>query len=717
MKRHLLIMCAVLLFFNGQAFGQERVISGKVTSAEDNSTAPGVNISVKGTSTGTSTDAEGNYRISVPGNDAILVFSFVGFKPVEVAVGNRSTIDLQMEVNTTELTEAVVIGYGTQLKQDLTGNVAKVRGEDIQNIPVTTFEQAVQGRAAGVLITSQNGKLGQGINIRIRGSSSISANNEPLYVVDGMIITTDNLSSNGAATNPLADINPNDIQSLEILKDASAAALYGSRGANGVVLITTKRGKAGKTNFSANLQFGSSKPTRHRKFLNSGQYVELMLESALNNDNANGLNLNDPDDYDLSDTKFMTEFMDYLQGDTDWRSLETNTNWEKQAYQKANLKAFDFSASGGNDKTQFALGIGYSDQDGILIGNAFKRLSGRLNLDHKATEKLSFGLNAMLSNSINDRLAADNAFATPLQMAAQAPITPVRDKEGHLYSNSDYIDGVGYSAMSYYPATMELENSKFVVNTFRNLISLNAAYKITDDLRILGEYGLDLLTQNDDRYQNEYTDTGLGIGGYGQSRWTKAFNYTGRLMLNWDKILGSHNISLTAGTEYQEKTISVTDAQAQGFPLKELAKLVSASEPVITFSNFQQENFVSVFARANYKFNNRYLLSVSGRVDGSSKFGPDSKYGFFPAASAGWILSEEGFLSESSAISFLKLRASYGVTGNAGIPNYSYLAQYSGVAYGGDPGLAPSQTPNPELQWEKQTSLTLDLILDFSTTA
>jgi TonB-linked SusC/RagA family outer membrane protein len=712
MKRHLLVVCVMLLFFSGQVLGQERVVSGKVTSQDDGSPIPGVNVLLKGTSTGAASDADGNYSISVTGDNAVLVFSFIGYQTAEVSVGNRSVVDVQIATDVTQLTEVVVVGYGTQLKQDLTGNIAKVSGEAIQNIPVTSFEQAIQGRAAGVLMTSQNGKLGQAINIRIRGSSSISASNEPLYVVDGMIITADNLSSNGAATSPLADLNPNDIESLQILKDASAAAIYGSRGANGVVVITTKRGKAGKTNFSANLQFGTSEPTRQRDFLNSAQYIELMSESAYNNDLADGFDpINNPGDYPGSWLEYWEDTMDFLQGDTEWRNLETNTNWEEEAYQKASLKSFDLTASGGNDKTTFAASLGYIDQDGILIGNAFKRISGRLNLDHKASDKLSLGFNLNVVNTINNRLAADNAFSTPLQLVAQAPITPVRDKDGNLYSNANYIPGVGYNAMLYYPATMELENSTFVTNGWRNLVGTTATYKITNDLRVIGEYNFDLLTQNDDRYQNEYTDTGIGIGGYGQSRWTKVFNYTGRAMFVYDKSFGEHELSVTAGTEFQEKIIDITDAQGQGFPLKELTKLTSAGEPVVAFSSRQEETFLSFFARANYKLKNRYLLSVSGRADASSKFGPDNKYGFFPAASAGWILTEEGFLSGVTPISFLKFRASYGFTGNSGIPVYPYQATYAGIAYGGESGLGPNQTPNPELRWEKTAQL--DIGFDF----
>lgn len=444
------------------AIAQERVVTGRVTSQEDGAPIPGVNVVVKGTSVGTATDVNGNYSIRVSSDETILTFSFIGYVNAEVSVGSRSVVDVQLTSDITQLSEVVVTGYGTQIKQDLTGNIAKVSGNAIQNVPVTTFEQALQGRAAGVLVTSQNGKLGQGMNIRIRGSSSISASNEPLYVVDGMIVNADNFSSNESATNALADINFNDIESIEILKDASASALYGSRGANGVVLITTKRGKAGKTNFTANFQYGSSKPTRNRDFLNSEQYVELMRESAYNNDLADGFDpINNPADYPGSWLEFWEGYMDYLGGDTDWRTLETDTDWEKEAYQKANITSFDLTASGGNEKTTFAFSGGYTNQDGILIGNSFKRVSGRLNLDHKATDKLSFQANIAISKSMNNRLSSDNAFSTPLQLVAQAPITPVRDKQGNLFD-----DAINPS-MSYYPATVELENSNFLVSVFK----------------------------------------------------------------------------------------------------------------------------------------------------------------------------------------------------------------------------------------------------------
>ncbi|NBW36738.1 MAG: SusC/RagA family TonB-linked outer membrane protein [Cytophagia bacterium] len=591
----------------------------------------------------------GNYKLSVPaGGSPSLVFSFIGLNTTEIAIGERSIVDVSLGLDVTQLNEVVVVGYGTQLKQDLTGNIAKVNGEAIQNLSVTTFEQAMQGRAAGVLVTQQNGKLGQGLNIRIRGSSSISAGNEPLYVVDGMIINNDNLSGTDAATNALADLNSNDIASLEILKDAAASAIYGARAANGVVLITTKRGKAGKTNFTANYQFGSSQPTRHREFLNSAQYVELMRESAYNNDLRSGYDpINNPADYPDSWLEFWEGYMDYLGGHTDWRTLETNTDWEKEAYQKANFNSLDFTASGGTDKTTFYFGGGLTDQDGILIGNSFRRISGRLNLDHKATDKLSFGMNVNIANTINNRVTDDNEFSTPLQLVAQAPITPVRDAEGRLYDNSLN------PSMSYYPATVELENAEFTTRVFRNIVATNATYKISKDLRLVGEYGFDLLTQNESRYQNEFTEVGRAVGGYGRSRWTQVFNSTARALLILDKNIAKHSISATFGTELLEKRIDFQDAQGQGFPIPNMKKLTSAATPVSLAGTLNEESYTSFYTRANYK----------------------------------------------------------GLTGNASIPDYRYLQLYNGIGYGGTPGLQPGQLENNDLRWEKTAQL--DIGFDF----
>lgn len=706
MKR-IFLFCLLLLMISGPLWAQTRTVTGKVTSAEDGVGLPGVNVRLVNTGTGVVTDFDGNYRIEVPSGDASLRFTYVGFVEETIAVGNQSTIDVELYPDLKELSEVVVVGYGTQLKQDITGNIAKVGGEEIQNVPVPSVEQAIQGRAAGVQVTSLNGKVGQGISIRVRGSASITAGNEPLYVIDGVPVTSQNQSAIDSPTNPLADINFNDIESIEILKDASSAAIYGSRASNGVVLITTKKGKAGETKFNLNYQTGFSKPTGKREWLNAEEYIALYREAAYNNDLAEGYDpVNNPGDYPGSWLEYIEETFDFLAGDTDWRNLENDTDWQDQAFQDAGIQIFDISASGGSDKTQFYASGGYSDQEGILIGNRFERMSGRLNLNHELSSRFDLGLNVGISKTNNYRVTDDNEFATPMQLVAQSPLTPVRDKEGNLY------DDALNTAMFYYPATVERENSKFLTTVYRNLANASLSYDLTDNVKLVGEYGFDLLTQNEERYQNAFTQTGRSVNGYGQSRWVRIFNYTTRALANYNTTFNDlHNLEITGGIEFQKSTRDQTNAEKQTYAVVDLNRLSTAAVTVSGSGTLNEFSFLSYVARANYKFNNRYLFGLSGRIDGSSRFGENNRYGFFPAVSAGWILSEESFLNNANSLSFLKLRASYGLTGNAEIPNYSSYGLYSPEAYAENGALVPFQLYNPDLTWE--TTAQLDIGLDF----
>ena len=719
--RKILQFSLVLLFAVSTAIAQDRTVSGKVTGADDGAGIPGVNVLVKGTANGAITDIDGNYKIVVPTGDVTLVFSFVGYESSEVSVGSRSVIDIALSTDVQQLSEVVVTGYGTSIKQDLTGNIASVKSEDIEMQPVTTVEQAIQGRTAGVLITAQNGKLGQGLDIRVRGASSISASNQPLYVIDGVPITSASQSRTGAATNPLADLNFNDVESIEVLKDASAAAIYGSRGANGVVLITTKRGKTGKTKFDANLQYGVSSPTRKREWINADEYVELYMESALNNDQADGffpgidITNYDPNsietnpDYPGSWVEFMIDYMDFMDGDYVGNAslsdvVRTNTDWQEEAFQDGSFTSFDLSASGGNDNTTYYLSGGYLGQDGILIGNTFDRISGRLNLDHKISNKIGVGVNVNISNTINNRVSDDNAFSTPIQLVAQSPLTPVSNANGLLDNNLN-------PGAIYYPATVERENASFVTTVWRNFSNVYAYWDITDDLQFRAEYGYDLLNQDEQRYQNSKTQGGASVGGYGSSRYVQILNQTTKAYFSYNKnINDAHDISAVLGMEYQTNERKQTNAEAQGFPVDELKTLASAAEPIVSSSTLNEYNFVGYFARVNYKFKNRYLLGFTGRFDGSSRFGANNRYGFFPSVAAGWIISEEAFVGGGETLSFLKLRASWGIVGNASIPNYETFGTYAATSYNTGSGLLPEQIPNPDLTWENtaQTDIGLD---------
>ncbi|MEM1135240.1 MAG: SusC/RagA family TonB-linked outer membrane protein, partial [Bacteroidota bacterium] len=658
---------------------QEKTVTGTVISEADGSPLPGVSIVVKGTTQGTISNIDGKYSINVPSSDAILVYTFVGMSSIELEVGNQSVIDVNLAEDVTKLSEIVITGYGQQLKTDLTGNIAKISGDDIENMPVTNFEETLQGRASGVFVEASNGKLGQGMKMRIRGSSSVTADNQPLFVIDGVPITNQNIGNpDEAPVNPLSDINFNDVESIDILKDASAAAIYGSRAANGVVIITTKKGTRGKTKFSLNYQTGFSNPTNKREWLNASQYTDYVLEAAENSDLRDGVALDDPDSW----TSFVTGRLDRYSGgpdaSTNWRngSNPVDTNWEDEIYnENATNNRVDLSASGGSDKTRFYLSGSYMDQEGIAVGNAMERISGRLNLDHQATDKLNFGVNMSLTRTSNDRVSDDNAFSTPGQLIAQAPITPLRDADGVLTDRPTAV---------YYNGLIDIDNTSRSDIIFRNLNNFYAAYEILPGLTARAEFGVDVLSQNQDRFFGRNTDGGDGTNGSGISRFTRVANYNSKAFVNYDFNLSDiHDFSVTAGTEYQYSRTDVTQVEAQQFPVDDLRKIESAADITEAFSTLQEFTFLSYFGRVNYKLNNKYLATFSGRVDGSSRFGANNRYGFFPAGSVGWIVSNEPFLENNNILSFFKLRASYGITGNAQIGNFDPLGLYEGEGYNG----------------------------------
>lgn len=681
---------------------QDRRVTGKVTSSSDGSPLPGVSITLKGSTRGTQTDAIGQYSILVPSSESVLTFSFVGFKTESVVVGVKNKLNISLEDDSQSLNEVVVVGYGTVQKSSLTGNIAKVSSKDIQNVPVNSIEQSIQGKAAGVFIEAGNGKLGQGIKMRIRGSSSVTAGNQPLYVVDGIPIITDSQSNTSSPTNPLADINFNDVESVEVLKDASAAAIYGARASNGVVLITTKQGKVGKTNFELNYYTGISNATGHRDWLNTAEYVELFKEARANA----GLSLSGGE----------SRFTRYAVGERErWENPAspkyTSTNWEDQVLVQGDVKQLDLNVRGGNDKTIFYASGGYNKTNGILIKNSFERISGRLNLEHKATEKISLGVNFSLAKTTNNRLSNDNAFSTPMQIVALAPLSPVIDPRTGI--PTDTYDGANVT--QYYNPLINVDYSSNVTTVYRSIGNVFGKYKILDGLSFRTEYGYDLLIQNEETYYGTETkrNNSTSPNGVGDNRFVQIFNYNTNNFFNYNKTFAEkHAVDATLGMSYQESKRDVTYVEGKAFPSSSYKQIIAAAQKTDGTSEETAFAFLSYFARVNYKLDNRYLLSLSGRVDGSSRFGANSRYGFFPAASAGWVVSEENFMKDQHTLSFLKLRASYGLTGNAEIQNFKSAALFSGDAgYAGVPGQRPSQIANPDLKWE--TTAQADLGIEF----
>jgi len=699
-------------------WAQTKTITGKITDAKDGSPLPGVSVLVKGASSGTLTSADGSFSLSTSGKTPTLIFSSLGYVSKEMVVTGTTVTMALTPGESKSLDEVVVVGFGTKIKRDVTGAVAKVGAKELANTPVTSFESAIQGRAAGVFVEQQNGKVGQAIKVRIRGASSISGGNEPLYVIDGIPVITVDLSGNGASTNTLADLNFNDIESIDILKDASSAAIYGSRGSNGVVLITTKKGKAGKSKIDFGYFTGLQTPTDKRKFMNAEEFVKFTYQAAVGGgkyDFANDFTgyateQEAIDDYmDFADSRLTR----YSAGNEDYKTYKVNTNWQDEAFQRAPMTQYDLSLSGGNDKTTFYLGAQYLDQTGMLVRNDFKRYSARLNLDHKVNKWLGVGVNMNVIRSLNDRISNDNGFATPLQIVALSPITPLIDpRSGLLSGASDPTragnpGGPNTNYPVYYNPLLSVDGATYLTTINRSIGNIYGQAELFGGLSFRTELGVEQFSQLEDAYYGPVTERNNGYpkgGGFTSN--DLLLNVTTNNYFRFSHLFKEkHDIEAIAGMSYQKQTSENTTGTAEAFPSEAYKKLASAATKSDASSSGTTFSFLGYFARANYKFNDKFLFAASGRFDGSSRFGRDNRWGFFPAVSGGWILSEENFLRNSKTISFLKLKASYGLTGNAEINNYASLGLFTGdAAYSGTPGQHPTQLANPDLKWETTRS-------------
>lgn len=686
---------------------QTKTVKGKITDA--NGTAlQGVTIKAGNSNVLTQSGADGSFSITVPAATPTLVFSYVGYSDAEVSV--KDNMIVQLTTAEKNLNEVVVVGYGQAIKKELTGSIAKVNAKDIRDFPAPSFESAIQGKAPGVVVESGSGKVGQGIKIRIRGTSSISANSQPLYVVDGLPITSTSLSDpTNDPTNPLVDINPNDIESVEVLKDASASAIYGARAANGVVLITTKKGRNNqKTVFELDANTSISNPARLRHFLNNRQYVDL-YNLAVQSDAQYDLDNNISGFNTLKQAiKAYTDYyaiyglsLDDLANGTNYEKGAVNTDWQALLYNRnAPSNQVNLSASGGDSKTRFFASGFYNVQDAIVINNRFYRYGGRLNLEHNPTDRLSIGINIAVDRSQLNRVTTDNAFSTPGQLVAQPPITPLYDPEtGELNSNTLYPNGL-FDA--------KYNSDKQVTN--RTVGNVYASYNIIPSLSFRSEFGADILNLYEEAFQDKRTQDGAGIG-KANTIISLSTTYNTNNYFTYTPNLGEkHKLTAILGMSYLQNDSKQSLTNGEQTPSGQVKNLSGTTSITFATSTDSRYNFLSYFLRANYAFNEKYLFSASIRDDGSSRFGPNNRYGLFPAVSAGWVLSEESFLQNSSVLSFLKLRASWGLTGNAEIGNSSYFSLYTVSNYPDLPGYIAAQIPNPDLKWEKtaQTDVGLD---------
>ncbi|MBL7825168.1 MAG: TonB-dependent receptor, partial [Saprospiraceae bacterium] len=695
MKRFLLGL-AMLCFSAGIALGQ-RAVTGKVTSDQGEALI-GVTVTAPGTSAGAQTDVDGAFRLSLPSNATVLKFTYTGFNDKEVALTASNVYDVTMDVNVNTLQEVVVVGYGTQQKRAITGNISTVKGEDIAALPAQSFDQLLQGRAAGVNVNIPNGVLNNPPVFRVRGINSVNLSSYPLVVIDGVATFTGDIG-NSAANNPLASINPNDIESIDILKDASATAIYGSRASAGVVLITTKRGKQGKARVNYDAWVSWTQPVRLPDVLNATEYVEVKNEAAAN--------------AGLSGPQF---FLDSINGQL------IDTRWSDYIYRTGFSHNHALSFSGGSESTSYYLAMGYTQQEGMIIGNDFDRLSGRFNLDHKLTKRIKVGSSLGYSSSANrgPNSGSLNGQAFNTSGAGRLAFVTAPVIDPYLYdANGNRLPGIaGYNIASnnqpgrgknkqqtgFANPTIILDYNDHTSEADQIQASVYGQLEILEGLNFKTQYGIDNIRAENVTFWTPYHGDGFGQNGLAANTLQTFKRWDFQNILTYDFALAEKNkFGLLVGHEEQGTTSNGWGAQRTAIADPFFTSYQGNFTTINPTGNFQGENYLlSYFGRLNYEFDRRYYVTLNLRQDEYSAYAPDNQKGIFWGASAGYTISEEGFWKESigDVANFFKIRGSYGTVGNSGIGDYASQSLYSSGLYAAVPTITYSQAGNPDLTWE-----------------
>jgi TonB-linked SusC/RagA family outer membrane protein len=694
MKR-VLLGIALLCLGSAVALAQ-RNLSGRVTD-EQGEGLVGVTVLAVGTSSGASTDINGAYRLTVPSDAKTLKFTYTGYETQEVEIGASDVIDLSMTTSANTLQDIVVVGYGTQQKRAITGSISTVRGEDLAELPAQSFDQLLQGRAAGVNVNLPNGVLNNPPVFRIRGINSINLSSFPLIVIDGVPTYTGdfgggnaNLVNINAANNPLSNLNPNDIESIDILKDASATAIYGSRAAAGVVLITTKRGKSGRTRVNYDAWAGWSEATRVPEVLNAQQYVEIKNEGAAN--------------AGLTGPQF---FLDSLNGQL------IDTRWADYIYRTGTAHNHNLSFSGGTDQTTYYLSLGYTNQEGMIRNNDFERLSGRLNLDHKIG---ILRLGGTLGYAENNNAAPNTgslpggAFATSGMgrlAFVLAPIVGPYNADGSYNITSNNLLGPGKNKQSIGFANpvpvLDLNRSQSQAGQLQ--ANIYGQIEVLQGLRLKTQYGIDNFDVENTAFWSPVHGDGFGTNGMAQNNIIRQSRWNWQNILSYDREYNDlHTVGVTLGNEQQYTETDGWGAQRTAIADPFFTTFQGNFSTINPSGTFQGKNYLlSFFGRLTYAFDRRYYVTLNARQDEYSAFAEGAKKGTFWGASAGWTLSEESFWENSigNAINFFKIRGSYGTVGNnLGIGDFASMSLYNSALYGPNATISFAQAGNPALSWE-----------------
>ncbi len=670
---------------------QQAAVRGSVTNAQTGEPITGAQVAVRGTAIGTLTNNDGRYVLtSVPAGRLEIRVEYIGYsaqsRTVTLAAGETATVDFEMGIAAIELDELVATGYAEQTRREVSGAISSLETRDMENRVVASLDAALQGKAAGVQVVQNAGNPGNGITVRVRGSSSISASNQPLYVVDGVPIFREDfgqLGLGGQDMSAITGLNPSEIESIDILKDAAASAIYGSRGSNGVVMITTKRGAMGAPRITANFSAGFQNAVKKIDMLETDEWIQYFSDGM------------------RYDGYTEAEIQDEL--DSFGVDPTINTNWQDEVLRTAPVSTSQISLSGGVERFKYFLSGTYFDQMGIIIGSGYSRASGRANLDFQATDRLSLRASLSLAEESNDRIESDNSIVSAVTNAvANEPWVPVRNEDGSWSSGASYANPVAVGREDYTNA-----------RTLRSFGNLTATYGLNSWINLTGRAGFDVLALREHRWNSPLTPLTYGAGVGGVSRIGNSWGDRTLLeaFATAQRFIGPHEVSATVGSSVEMDDRENSFVRGEGFTSPQLNWPDNAADVTGYGGTAWEHNLISYFGRANYVFDGRYVVNASLRTDGSSRFGENEKYGVFPAASLAWLLSNEAFMADVDLISDLKLRGSWGQTGNEAIGDFQYLGLFGTSNYGALAGTAPSNLPNPDLKWETTTEWNVGLDL------
>ncbi|TXE10354.1 TonB-dependent receptor [Gelidibacter salicanalis] len=697
------IFTLLLVFLVQLTFAQQKAVSGTVTD-EEGLPLVGVTVQVQGTNLGALTDFDGNYAIQASVGQ-ILIFKYVGFAMQQIPVSSSSTINVTMLTDTAALEEVIIMGYISKRKDDMTGSAVQLSSEELQQTTTVSIDQALQGKVAGLNVSTSSGTPGATADIRIRGRSSITAGNSPLYVIDGVPIINENVSgsASGSSLSALASLNTNDISSITVLKDASSTAAYGARGANGVIVITTKDGVAGKTTFNVSSSFGFSNDAIDGPVvLTAAEREMLFYESLFNSYGAsNGFTKEGAKQFYLNNlNSFGNDYVVWNEAgrpEGNWANVITNNN--------APIQEHNISATGGGEDHNFYASVGYFDQEATVIGSDFKRVSGSLNFTKNFNDKLSFSTSNTASHSYQDGTLEGSAyFSSPRAVKFFMPPTY------QPYNNDGSIN-----LDTNLPNPLWVAQNDIDTNRLTRILSNNSITWQTpvENLSFSSRASIDYRVSNYKRYRNRISGDGSGTNGYGYQSHTSSTSYVFQNRLDYKWLTGLHSFDFTVLQEFQKNRRYLLEADGEEFGTDGLSNLASAGSPTLASSEYTDWAVASYMGTASYSFQNTYVLNGTYRREGNSRFSPQNRWGDFYSVGAAYNLHRASFFDVNENINMLKLRASYGVTGNAniGLNNYQVLFGYSSN-YTGTAAAFPAQYGNDDLTWE--TSHTLDLGIDFA---